>query len=551
MMDLPNAKTPKYDYYQMSLMREQTRSFLEIASKDLLVLRSYSVEFVHRTAYDFLKGGAVNEALRQRSPPHFHGPDFIPEVVALCCTYNLMYSELSCGGVDFALGTMVRLSCIDKIAHKTRNALATTCESFALDHLQDAKSCRGIVTEVANTWSGGEHQVRIVMGDCMIMSMSSHRERAMDLTPYRYIRAFFRHWPHTALTMLTGDLSDSTTISHLRLRDLCSACTDIMHDCLYSGALPSDWIAQIGGLPRERSAPLMTPSKSVLSDDSPWHSICEFCKTPIPYSKDCGLKDAFLFFEKTAFESHQVLTPDLAALNPIGDLALGHSIAKSLSFELPWSILRRTHGLQALSNTSQFQQFVWTRQKLRAVRSLLTTIRKHLSRFATDKSISYFEQMQKVWMSFIYEFIEPPGKKDNKGRRGLRCDCCSKIFAYKKSVVVFLRPNRFPLFCKDCYRQAAPECDFGLQFVLTVRIGHFQSDDVTTTALHPGKDNLAAIKPVLQIIDWYTATAPAFGLGHLIPSDVSEIQKALKLIPGRRMVLEMEIATRMMDSDSD
>jgi hypothetical protein len=544
MMDLPNAKTPKYDYYQMSLMREQTRSFLEIASKDLLVLRRHSVEFVHRTAYDFLKGGAVNEALRQRSPPHFHGPGFIPEVVALCCTYNLMYSELSCGGVDFALGTMVRLSCIDKIAHKTRNALATTCESFALDHLKDAKSYRGIVTEVANIWSGGEHQVRIVMGDCMIMSMSSHRERAMDLTPYRYIRAFFRHWPHTALTMLTGDLSDSTTISHLRLRDLCSACTDIMHDRLYSGALPYHWVAQIEGLPREDFAPLITLRKFVQSDDGPRRSICEFCRLHLPYSKDCGLRETFLLFEKIAFECRRVPTTDDLALNPIDNLSGGRRISNSLSFELPWSILRRTHRLQALSNTSQFQQFVWTRQKLRAVRSLLTTIRKHLSIFATDKSISCLLPMQAVWLSFVHEFIEPPGKRDTKGRRGLRCDCCSKIFADKKSVVVFLRPNRFPLFCKDCYREAAPERDFGPQFVLTVRMGCFQAGDDNTRALHPGKNNRAAIKLVLQIIDWYTATAPAFGLGYLIPSDVSGIQQALKLIPKRLMLLEM-------DSDSD
>jgi hypothetical protein len=105
-------------------------------------------------------------------------------------------------------------------------------------------------------------------------------------------------------------------------------------------------------------------------------------------------------------------------------------------------------------------------------------------------------------------------------------------------MVVFLRPNRFPLFCKDCYRKAAPERDFGLQFVLTVRMGCVPRSDGNKMKLHPGKDHRAVIKLVLQIIDWYTATAPAFGLGYLIPSDVSKIQKALKLIPGRRMVWE-------------
>jgi hypothetical protein len=506
--ELPNTETPKYDQRQISVMLEQTRSFLEVASKDLLVLKhSHNcVDFLHRTVFDFLRNGSVNDAIRQRSPPHFHKSGFILQVTALRCTYNLMCSGISCGYVDRALGTIARLPCIDTTTRTVRNALATTCESLAIDHLRDTKSC-----------FDEQHSLRPLLN--VMKRTSSDGERAMGLTPYRYIRAIFRSWPHTALTMRLGDPDCYRTISDLKLRDLCSACTDIMYDCLYSGALPKDWMTPIEGLPREDY--YLQPIKGTQSEDGPEHSICEFCKIRLPYSKDCGLKDTFFLFEKTAFET-RIPKAELLTQNLIGSPTSNRQIAKLSSFELPWSILRRTDGLQALSATSDFQQFVWNRQKLRSVRSLLTTIRRRLSGFATDALSLCSGNMQKVCLSWIHEFIGPPAKRD----RGLQCDGRSESLERQESVVVFLQPNRFPLFCDECYKRAAPQRDLGPLFVFTIRLAHdvvyVDGDFVLREGMDP-----TTVKAVLEIIAWYSATAPAYGLGWMVPSDTAKIQRAL------------------------
>jgi hypothetical protein len=526
-MELPNTETSKYSRSQISVMREQTHSFLEVASKDLLVLIHNEVEFLHRTVFDFLRNGSVNDAIRQRSPAHFHKPGFISQVTALRCTYSLMCSQVSCGDVDSALRTIARLPCIDTTTRTFCDALATTCESLAMNHLQDRQSCFGQVNEEPDTLDNTTHDMRVWLGD--FGHTSSDGQHAM---PYRYTRAIFRYWPHTALTMLTGDFDCYATISDLKLRDLCSACTDIMHDCLYSGALPNDWIAQIEVLSREAYAPVMTSRQFVQSDDGPRYSTCEFCKVSLPYSKDCGLRDTFFLLEKIAFECRHVPTTDASALNPIDSPSLECKITNSLPFELPWSILRRTDRLHALSATSHFQQFVWNRQKLRAVRSLLTTVRRHLSGFATDKSSLCSGEMHEVWYSCIYQFIGPPTKRDSKGRAGFQPDCCSKQFWRKQRVVVFLQPNGFPLFCDKCYERAGPQTDSGPLFMFTVRLGYTIGIDRARLLETVGR---TLVRAVLEIIAWYLATAPAYGLGWMVPSDIREIQRALLAIPDSTM----------------
>jgi hypothetical protein len=82
-IDCPNIDAPKFDKSQVYVMLEQTRSFLELASKDLLVLEHGKVEFLHRTVSDFLINGSVDEAIRQRSPTHFN--DQISSHMCRCC----------------------------------------------------------------------------------------------------------------------------------------------------------------------------------------------------------------------------------------------------------------------------------------------------------------------------------------------------------------------------------------------------------------------------------------------------------------------------------
>ena len=535
-LEFPKSDMPKNNRTPIAVMMQQTQTFLELASKDLLVLGYNSVEFLHRTIYDFLKTKSINEIILRGSPAHFQRPDFLSKVLGLRCIYAMMAPDVQCGEIDQLLAGAVRHSGVNA----TTRTLATACESLAIDHLQAAGSCLGIVTEKRGSWSSSIHETKI--------SMAGPDNLATDWLPYRYIRTFFRHWPQTAHTILTGQSEDCMSISHLRLRDLCRACTDIMHDCIYNGALPNDWITQL--IPRGGHQPIKR--KHVQTDDGPLHSTCEFCKVCLPYSRDCGLKDTFFLFEKIAFES---LLPkaDLVAQSLVGSPSTERKIARLLSFELPWYILRKTDGLQALRANPQFQQFVWYRQKLRAARSLITTVRRHISHLTSsestmDASRVYMGDFQAVWMSFLRRFIEPPAARDTDGgHSGFQCSCCGCSCCFQcrdyhdgsgrcaskcrlTSVVVLLQPDGFPLFCKDCYRKAASQPGSSPSFVLTIQF-RFERP---IQPLGKRLPHLGTVKAVSDLIAWYTATAPAFGLGYLIPSDIAAIQQALLTVPETR-----------------
>lgn len=536
-LEFPKSDTPENSRTPIAVMRQQTQTFLELASKDLLVLDYNRVEFLHRTIYDFLKTKSINEIILRGSPAHFQRPDFLSKVLGLRCIYAMMAPDVRCGQIDQLLAATVRLP--DE--HVKKRTLVTICESLAIDHLQDARSCFGSVTEERGSSSPAEHQTKI--------SLAGPDNLATNWLPYRYIRTFFRHWPHTAHTTLTGRNGDCMSISHLRLRDLCRACTNIMHDCIYNGALPNDWIPQL--IPRWGHQPI--ERRHVQTDDGPLQSTCEFCKVRLPYSRDCGLKDTFFLFEKIAFES-SLPKADLVAQKHVGGPSSEREIARSLSFELPWYILRRTDGLQALRADPQFQQFVWYRQKLRAARSLITTVRRHISHLASSESTMSasgfrLKEVQDVWLSFLRRFIEPPASRDmDDGHAELQCSCCGCSCCYRcrdyhtmsercgrskcrlESVVVLLQPDGFPLFCKDCYRKAASQPGSSPSFVLTIQF-RFERP---IQPLGKRLPHLGTVKAVSDLIAWYTATAPAFGLGYLIPSDIAAIQQALLTVPETR-----------------
>jgi hypothetical protein len=533
-LEFPKSGAPKNSRTSIAMMRQQTQKFLELASKDLLVLRRDCVDFLHRTIYDFLKTKSINEIILRGSPSHFQRPEFPSKVVGLRCIYAMMVPDVQCGYIDQLLAAAVRISG----ENSTTRTLATACESLAIDHLQDAGSCFGSVTEIDGMWSSSKHETKI--------SMAGPDNLATNWLPYRFIRTFFRHWPQTAHTILTGQSEDCMTISHLRLRDLCRACTDIMHDCIYNGALPNDWITQL--VPRGGHQPIKR--KHVQTDDGPLHSTCEFCKVCLPYSRDCGLKDTFFLFEKIAFESF-LPQADLVAQTLVDSPSSEREIANLLSFDLPWYILRRTDGLQALRANPQFQQFVWYRQKLRAARSLITTMRSHLPAatlavVASDHDSGDLARIQDVWLSFLRRFIEPPASRDmDDGHAELQCSCCGCSCCYScrdyhkwsqscssncrlKSVVALLQPDGFPLFCKDCYRKAESQRGSSPSFVLTIP---FRSERSVQSLGKMLPSNEGTVRAVSDLIAWYSATAPAFGLGYLIPSDIAEIQQALLTVP--------------------
>ena len=549
-MKCPHANVPKYSPDEAAVMRTQTQSFLEIASKDLLVLRDSNVEFTHRTVRDFLMNGSVNEAIRQQSPPHFQEPDFVLRVQTLRCIHLLMMPDIRCGQVDNILWFASYLSCVDKTIRRNLNIILTACEARAIEHLHDARSCYGLVSTKEDSSDGVKHQMRFYLRDLW--------DPSWDSTPYRYIRTLLRRWPHFAHKSLLGKrhrMPGSTgefvrTLRHLSLRDLCSTCTTIMHDCLYYGCIPDGWIVQ-----KQLVHPVDIWSNEVAervvhvkSDDGPLHSICEYCGISLPYSRDCGLRETFFLLEKLAFRS-TIPQAELLVHDPISTPRLEGRIVNMLPFELPWSLLHRSGNTQAVSDTSHIRQFIWNRQKLRAARSLLTSVRGHLSSLAAVEPkyrSALLAESQANWLSFLRTFVEPLASQDTDDHSGLQCSCCGccccgcncvvcdLYFDEGKrcceSIVVSLQPNGFPMHCKGCYRQSAFLHGLSPSFVLTIQFE-------PPVAL-PDKDpppnpppNRGIVKAVSETIAWYSHTASAFGLGYLIPSDVKAIQQALLAVP--------------------
>jgi hypothetical protein len=528
-MECPDTNVPKYGQEKVSEMRAETRSFLELASKDLLVLRGSHVTFTHRTVLDFLTNGAVSEAIRKRSPPHFRQPDFILCVQTLRCIHSMMMSDINCQTVDDALYIVARHPRLNTTTKWNHSPITTVCESLAIDHLHNTQRCLGI---------GGGLSVGPFIH--YIRSFPKTPTKfAMAPMPYRYVQALYRNWPHVAHTWLTRQhLSESgytsTHIRQMRLRNLCSACTDIMHDCLYSGVMPDRWIAPKKSVSRKRFNPKKVSNISVQLDDGPRRSLCEFCGVHLPRSTDCGLRDAFLLFEKIAFERLYPSGDNLARNHHINP-ALERRIAKILPFELSWSLLRRADGLQALRTTLRFRQFVWCRQKLRAVRSLLTTIRRQLFVIAsvdvvTDGSTHeiFLCSLQAAWETFIASFIGSPTWQAASNHLKDWCECCKNTISWNESVVVSLRSDRFAAFCEACHEAAAPPLGLEQQsYVFTVRMKHASNLPSTVGS----RENRSTVDAIAKIISWYSDTAPAFGLEYMIPPDIMEIQRALLLVP--------------------
>jgi hypothetical protein len=71
------------------LMLSHTATYLEETCKDLLVLNKSdeTVDFLHRTVYDFLTDKKTHAALEEDVPDHFLDPDFIDNLAKLRCMF--------------------------------------------------------------------------------------------------------------------------------------------------------------------------------------------------------------------------------------------------------------------------------------------------------------------------------------------------------------------------------------------------------------------------------------------------------------------------------
>jgi hypothetical protein len=441
-----------------------------------------------------------------------------------------MMADVTCGRVNAILNAAVRYPRADVATRTKFNAITAACESLAIDHLQNAEHCLG--KGICPDPRSGHH---------VDISPNIPTDFRVDKIPYRYVRTLFRHWPQIGLTHLmtsvhTSSVVESTSISRMRLRHLCILCTDIVHDCVYSGVLPYDWIAPRSSESRKRFNPVKVSKPFVQSDDGLRCSLCEFCGVHLPSSTDNGLRDAFLFLEKITFERLFPSTTVLAQTQPASPESEAE-IIKVLPFELPWSMLRRVDCLPTSRANLRFRQFVWCRQNLRAVRSLLTTMQRQFSNLAKARPGDHlmFEspvnRMQAVWLDFLRSFLTTPAWRANSPSDDDHCSGCSTYLERRKSRIVVLRCDDLLTYCESCYGQAAqrtlgPSCVLTIRFEPKVFAHRYKDGHINTMPMNRG-----IVKSVSELLAWYSDTAPAFGLGYLIPPDTAEIQRRLLLVP--------------------
>jgi hypothetical protein len=176
-------------------MVRQTGDFLEETCKELLVLvdrrsddsRQYSelfwdVEFLHRTAADFLYGDRVRLILEQQSPDLFNDENFIVRLGKLRCMYLMCESMMSCGTAEDVFTDMLLAS--QQLLSRDR-AWLLKCEALMIERHQ--KACRCL---------GKRHLI-------LMEGVFAQASTTVGLT--EYLLAIIASWPHIVLESFDGN----------------------------------------------------------------------------------------------------------------------------------------------------------------------------------------------------------------------------------------------------------------------------------------------------------------------------------------------------------
>jgi hypothetical protein len=122
----------------IKLMLSHTATYLEETCKDLLVLNKSdrNVNFIHRTAFDFLTDKKTHAALEEDVPGHFSDPDFISNLAKLRCMSIIRLDRTSCTEMLESLDRILRI--YQRWSHLDAYAQwLLTCESLAISQLPD------------------------------------------------------------------------------------------------------------------------------------------------------------------------------------------------------------------------------------------------------------------------------------------------------------------------------------------------------------------------------------------------------------------------------
>jgi hypothetical protein len=179
----------RYSPEDAKRMVRQTGDFLEETCKELLVLvdrrsddsKQYSelfwdVEFLHRTAADFLYGDRVRLILEQQSPDLFNDENFIVRLGKLRCIHLIRELMMGCGAAEDIFTSMISAS--QQLLSRDR-AWLLKCEALMIERHQRACRCLG-----EYHWSSTQSYI-------------VRTSTAVGLT--EYLLAITASWPHLVL----------------------------------------------------------------------------------------------------------------------------------------------------------------------------------------------------------------------------------------------------------------------------------------------------------------------------------------------------------------
>jgi hypothetical protein len=206
---------PRYLAFDTAKKLRQTKAFLEEACKDLLVIhkhgQSYNVEFIHRTAFDFLCDNPASLPIKKHAPRHFSDEGFAMDLLKLRCICRLREIGMDCLSSRDLLGKMssfqARLQ--DETALEIQQQWPLACESTVLETFQTRCTCLGL-----------KHLSHRIADICASSGLHRYLLETVQDMPYEAVfqrGSYGDEHDYLALALLELEKADNRKASTIRL----------------------------------------------------------------------------------------------------------------------------------------------------------------------------------------------------------------------------------------------------------------------------------------------------------------------------------------------
>jgi hypothetical protein len=208
---------PRYLAFDTEKKLHQTKAFLEEACKDLLVIhkheQSYNVEFIHRTAFDFLCDNPSSLPIEKHAPHHFSDEGFAMDLLKLRCICRLQEIGMDCMSSRDLLRDV--LSFHVETALEIDQQWLLACESTVLETSQTRCNCIGLghldaIFLAENCASSGLHRFLL--------------ETAQDMPHGAFWQRYGFDYDYLAMALLELEKADTRKVSTIRLLDQALGC---------------------------------------------------------------------------------------------------------------------------------------------------------------------------------------------------------------------------------------------------------------------------------------------------------------------------------------